>query len=98
MEILAVLALGQLDWRVVRRGRLQMTIALIIVMTLYLAVATLLALNSLLEAERPALAATDLAVIVLVSLAWPVVGCALLSVLACHALFSRKREFRPALH
>ena len=74
-----------------------MIIAFIIVIALYFVIATLIVLNSLLEAERPVLTAADLAMIVLVSLAWPVVGCALLFVLACRALFSAKCEFLPAM-
>lgn len=74
-----------------------MIIALIIGVALYLVIATLIALNSLLEAERPALIATDFAMVLLVGLAWPVVGCALLSVLACQARFAGKRELPPTV-
>ncbi|MGX1788592.1 hypothetical protein ACWIGM_17725 [Bosea sp. NPDC055332] len=64
-----------------------MTIALVIVVPAYLVVASLIALTSAFEAERPALAATDLAVIALVSVAWPIVGCAMLSAQAGRKLF-----------
>lgn len=56
-----------------------MTIVLVVVMAIHLLVAGLVALNSAFEAERPVLAAKDLAVIMLASVAWPLVGCLLLS-------------------
>jgi len=60
-----------------------MTIALSIVTATHFVVASLTALNSVLEAERNALAARDLAAVALVGAAWPVVGYALLSAQAC---------------
>lgn len=72
-----------------------MTIALAIVATAYLVIASLLALTSVFEAERPALAATDLAVIALVSAAWPFVGCALLSTQTYHQFFQRRASAFP---
>ncbi|CAN7237599.1 hypothetical protein LJR090_001066 [Bosea sp. LjRoot90] len=74
-----------------------MTIALIIIVAVYLAVASLTVLNSVFETERCVLATKDLAVIALVSLTWPVVGCALLSAQACRSLFPTKRWFLPAV-
>jgi len=74
-----------------------MTIALIIVMAVYLAVASLIALNSTLEAERAVFADKDLAVIALVSVAWPIVGCGLLLVQTCRRLFSRRLWFLSAV-
>jgi hypothetical protein len=59
-----------------------MTIALVIVATLYFFGACLVALNSALDAERSLLRPTDLAVIALVSAAWPAVGGVMLLALA----------------
>ena len=73
-----------------------MTIAFVIALPLHLAVASLIAWNSVLEAERPVLAGADLAAIALVSLAWPAIGCALLSAQACRRLCHRGRRFLPA--
>lgn len=56
-----------------------MILALVTVMLIYLMVASLVALNSAFEAERSAVDAKDLAVIALVSAAWPLIGCALLA-------------------
>ncbi|KRE12720.1 hypothetical protein ASE66_19670 [Bosea sp. Root483D1] len=69
-----------------------MTIALAIVATLYFFGACLIALNSALDAERSLLTATDLAVIALVSAAWPAVGCIMLLALAQRKLSLRGRE------
>lgn len=74
-----------------------MTIALIVVMAVHLAVTSLIALNSVFEAERCAFAAKDLAVIALVSVAWPIVGCVLLSAQICQRFFPRGRWFLPAV-
>lgn len=72
-----------------------MTIALVTIAAIYLVIASLTALNSALEAGRPGLAGKDIAVIALVSTAWPIIACALLTALAGRRLFSRKREFLP---
>ncbi|RXT55123.1 hypothetical protein B6S44_10910 [Bosea sp. Tri-44] len=74
-----------------------MTVALIIVMAAYFIVASLTALNSVFETERSVLAAKDLAVIALVSMAWAFVGCALLLAQACRRTSLRKRGFLPAV-
>ncbi|CAN7435293.1 hypothetical protein [Bosea sp. LjRoot237] len=74
-----------------------MTIALIVVMAVYLAIASLIALNSVFEAERCVLAAKDLVVIVLVSVAWPIAGCVLLLAQACLRLFLRRRWLLPVV-
>lgn len=72
-----------------------MTFALVIIAAIYLMIASFAALNSVLEAERPVLAVNDLAVIVLVSMAWPFVGCALLSGRAYHQLLQRRANAFP---
>ena len=56
-----------------------MTVTLVIITATYLAVAGLVALNSAFEAERPILAARDIIAIALTSMAWPLVGCVLIS-------------------
>lgn len=73
-----------------------MTIAFVIALPVYLAIASLIALNSVLDAERSALAAADLALIALVSLAWPAAGCALLVAQACRRPGHRKGGALPA--
>lgn len=69
-----------------------MAIALVIVATAYLAIGGLVALNSVLEAERGHLAAKDVLIIALVGAAWPAIGCALLSIQPCRRLVLHKRE------
>lgn len=71
--------------------------ALVLVIAIHLVVASLIALNSALDAERPALAAADLAVIALVSAAWPIVACVLMSALAWRKLFDSARLPLPAV-
>ncbi|WID96675.1 hypothetical protein QO058_28900 [Bosea vestrisii] len=66
-----------------------MTIALAIVVAMYLVGAGLIALNSAFEAQRSSLGAIDLIIIALVSMAWPAFGCALLLMLACQKAFSK---------
>lgn len=73
-----------------------MTITLAIAVPAYLMVASLFALNSVIEAERPALTAADAAIIALVSLAWPVAGCLLLSAQARRGFRRARREGVPA--
>lgn len=72
-----------------------MTFAFVIIAAIYLVIASFAALNSVLEAERPVLAFSDLAVIVLVSAAWPFVGCALLSAQAYRQFFQRRASAFP---
>ena len=69
-----------------------MVIALVILTAVYLVIASLVALNSVLEAERCRLTAKDMLVVALVGSFWPVLGCALLSALACRTLRHGKRE------
>lgn len=73
-----------------------MIIALAIAVPAYLLVASLIVLNSVLEAERPGLAPTDAAIIALVGAAWPVAGGVLLSALACRGLRRARRKIAPA--
>ncbi len=68
-----------------------MLIALIIV-AVYLVIASLVVLNSVLETERDRLVAKDMLVIALVGAVWPAAGCALL----CQALIPKARAFLPA--
>jgi len=74
-----------------------MVIALVILSTTYLVIAGLIALNSVLEAERDRLTAKDILVVALVSMFWPVLGCALLSAQACRKLRPGKRELLPTV-
>ncbi|HEV2509958.1 hypothetical protein [Bosea sp. (in: a-proteobacteria)] len=73
-----------------------MVTALVILTAAYLVIAALIALNSVLEAERARLSAKDILVVALVSATWPVVGCALLPMQACRKLRPRKRELLSA--
>lgn len=70
-----------------------MVIALIILTAVYLVIASLVALNSVFEAERNRLATRDVLIIALVSAIWPVAVCVLVPVLACLKLCPGKREF-----
>lgn len=73
-----------------------MTIVFITVTTIHLVIATLATLNSTFEAERAGLRINDVAVIMLVSAAWPVITCGLLVTWAARKLFPPRREFRSA--
>ncbi|WP_186418228.1 hypothetical protein [Bosea sp. CS1GBMeth4] len=68
-----------------------MTIALVIAVPAYLLVASLVALNCVLEAERPAFTATDAAIVALISAAWPAAGLLLLSMQAVRGLLRGRR-------
>lgn len=70
-----------------------MVIALIILTAVYLVIASLIALNSVFEAERNRLATRDVLIVALVSAIWPVAVCVLVPVLACRKLCLGKREF-----
>lgn len=74
-----------------------MVIALVIFTAAYLVVAGLIALNSVIEAERNRLTAKDILVVALVGMFWPVLGCALLSAQACRKLRPGKREPLPTV-
>jgi hypothetical protein len=74
-----------------------MVIALVILTAAHLVIAGLVALNSVLEAERDRLTAKDILVVALVSMFWPVLGCALLSAQACRKLRPGKRELLPTV-
>jgi len=74
-----------------------MVTALVILTTAYLVIAGLIALNSVLEAERDRLTAKDILVVALVSMFWPVLGCALLSAQACRKFRPGKRELLPTV-
>lgn len=72
-----------------------MVIALVILAAGYLGIASLVALNSVLEAERERLTARDILVVALVCASWPLVGCALLSARGCRTLAHGKRQPLP---
>lgn len=72
-----------------------MVIALVILAAVYLTVASLVALNSVLDAERDQLTAKDILVVALVCAIWPVVGCALLMAQGYRRPGSGKRDILP---
>lgn len=71
-----------------------MVIALVILTAVYLVIASLVALNSVFEAERDRLITRDVLIVALVSAIWPVAVCVLVPALACRKLYLGKREFR----
>lgn len=68
-----------------------MVIALVILATGYLGIASLVALNSVLEAERDRLIANDILIVALIGAIWPLLACALL-------LVQGYRRFSPGAH
>ncbi len=70
-----------------------MVIALVILTAVHLVIASLVALNSVFEAERNRLATRDVLIVALLSAIWPVAVCVLVPVFACRRLCLGKREF-----
>lgn len=63
----------------------------------YPVIASLIALNSVLEAERDRLTAKDILVIALVCAIWPLVACVLLLALGRRTLGPGKRQCLPTM-
>ncbi|MGE7470180.1 hypothetical protein ACQKLX_12120 [Bosea sp. NPDC003192] len=70
-----------------------MLIALVIIAAAHLVIASFVALNSILEAERDRFAAKDILIIALVGAAWPAIGCVLLAAQIYRTLVPGKRAF-----
>lgn len=70
-----------------------MVLVFVSLMVAHLVIATLVAINSVLEAERDRLTAKDILVVALVGALWPLVGCVLLLMPGRQNPGSGKRQF-----
>lgn len=69
----------------------------LVIFAAHLGIACLVALNSVLEAERDRLTAQDILVVALVCAIWPLVACALLLAQLRRALGPGTRQFLPTM-
>lgn len=69
----------------------------LVIFAAYLGIACLVALNSVLEAERHRLTAQDILVVALVCAIWPLVASVLLMAQLCRVLGPGTRQFLPTM-